>query len=87
MEIWFLATFLRIPRGKIVGIANVPREISNKVGHSKVSLDLPSNLGIQKFKNVKFEIFNFFHVFGYSFANISRSIRPRSKVLGSYCFT
>jgi len=34
------------PRGKIVGVENVPREISYKVGHSRVSLDLPFDLEI-----------------------------------------
>ena len=34
------------PRGKIVGVENVPREILYKVDHSRVSLDLPFNLEI-----------------------------------------
>ena len=34
------------PRGKIVVVENVPREISHKVGHSKVRRDLPFNLEI-----------------------------------------
>jgi len=65
------------PRGRIVGVENVPREI----GHSRVSLDLPFNLEIHQVKYVKFEIFNFFHVFGYTFANISRSMRPIGKIV------
>jgi len=47
------------PRGNIVGVENVRREISYKVGHSRVSLDLPFNLEIHYFRNVKFEILNF----------------------------
>jgi len=47
------------PRGKIVGVENVPREISYNVDHSRVSLDLPFNLEIHYFENVKFEILNF----------------------------
>ena len=31
------------PRERIVGVENVPRKISYKVGHSIVSLDLPFN--------------------------------------------
>jgi len=34
------------PRGKIVGIENVSRKISYKIGHSRVSLDQPFNLEI-----------------------------------------
>ena len=43
----------------MVGVKNVPREISYKVGHSKASLDLPFCLEIHQFENVKFEISNF----------------------------
>ena len=48
------------PRRKIVRVENIPRKIFYKVGLSRVSLDLPFNLEIYKFKRVKFEIFNFF---------------------------
>jgi len=65
------------PRGKIVGVENVPHEISYKVGYFRVSLDLPSNLEIHQLNNVKFEIFKFLHVFGYSSANILRCMGPR----------
>jgi len=34
------------PRGKVVGDENASRKISYKVGHSRVSLDLPYNLEI-----------------------------------------
>jgi len=72
----YLAMYMR-PREKIVGVENGPREISYKVGHSRVSLDLPFNLEIHQIKKVKIEIFNFSHIFGNFFANISRSMRPR----------
>jgi len=48
------------PTEKIVEVENVSREISYKKGHSPVSLDLPFNLEIYKFKSMKFEIFNVF---------------------------
>jgi len=47
------------PREKFVGVENIPQKILCKVGYSRVSLDLPFNLEIQLFKNVKFEVFNF----------------------------
>jgi len=47
-------------RGKFVGIKNVPRKISYKIGHPRVSLDLLFKLEIHWFKNVKVEIFDFF---------------------------
>ena len=43
----------------MVGVKNISREISYKVGHSRVSLDLHFNLEIHQFKNVKLEVFNF----------------------------
>ena len=43
------------PEGKIVGIENVPLKISYKLGCLRVSLDLPFNLEIHQFKNMKFE--------------------------------
>jgi len=42
-----------------MGVENVPREISYKVGHLRVSLDLLFNLEMYKFKTVKFETSNF----------------------------
>jgi len=44
----FLANIRRSmrPRGKILGVENVPRKISYNVGHTRVSLHLPFNLEI-----------------------------------------
>jgi len=58
---------------KIVGVENVPREISYKVGHSRVSLDLPFNLEIHEVKYVTFEIFNFYTFFA-TLLRISRDL-------------
>jgi len=71
------------PRGKIVGIENVPRKILYNVGHFKVSLDLPFNLKFQnmKYKQLEIQIFACFHVFGNIFAYISRPMRPRRKIV------
>jgi len=69
------------PRGKIVGIENVPHKISYRVGHSKANLDLRFNLKIQYMKYLKISIFAFLHVFGNVFANISRSMKPRRKIV------
>jgi len=38
------------PSREIVGVENIPREISYEVGHSRVSLDLPFNLEILQLK-------------------------------------
>ena len=65
------------PKGKIVGVEDVPLEISYKLGHSRVSLDLPSHLEIHQFKDVKFELSNFATFSATFLANISRSMRPR----------
>jgi len=69
------------PREKIVEAENVPREISYKLGHSRVGLDLPFNQEIHKFKNVKFEIFNFLTFSATLFANTSRSMGPSGKIV------
>jgi len=61
------------PRGQIVVVENVPREISYEVGHSRVSLDLPFNLEIHEFENVRFAIFNFF-TFSATLLQISRDL-------------
>ena len=61
------------PRGKIAGVENVPRKILYKVGLPRVSLDLPFNLEIHSFKNVKFEIFNFL-TFSATLLQISRDL-------------
>ena len=62
------------PREKIVETENVPREIWYKLGHSSVSLDLTFIVEIyKKFKNVKFEIFNF-SMFSVTLLQISRNL-------------
>ena len=65
----------------MVGVENIPRRISYKLGHSRVSLDLPFNLEIHnlKIRNSRFLIFSHFD---YSFANISRFMGPRLKIVG-----
>ena len=69
------------PRGKIVGIENVSHKILNNVRYFKVNLDLPFNLKFQYMKWLKIENFACFHVFGNIFAYMSRSMRPRRKIV------
>jgi len=68
------------PREKLVETKNIPRKISYKIDYSRVSLYVPISLNIY---SIQTEIFDFLHVFRNFFANISRSMRPRWKVLGS----
>jgi len=69
------------PREKLEEAKNVPREISYRIGHSRVSLCLPISLKLHS-NEYKKKISAFFHVFGNFFANISRSMRPRGKIVG-----
>ena len=69
------------PRWKVLGVENVPREISYKVGHPIFSLDSPFNLKIHSNKYERRLILAFFHVFG-DFFGISQSMRPRGKIVG-----
>ena len=69
-------------RGKIVGIENVPRKISYRTGHSRVSLSLPISLE-SPFKKVQRKISVFLFTFlATFFTNISQSMRPRGKIVG-----
>ena len=63
------------PREKIVQTENVPRKISLQ-DEFLTSQPMRTYQTKNLFKWVEIEIFAFFHVFGYSFTNISRSIGP-----------
>jgi len=72
-----ISRFMR-PRGKIVGIENVPREISYKIGYSRVSLDVSISLKIQSSK-YKLRFLPYFTL-SVTFLRISRDLW----VLGSW---
>jgi len=59
---------------------NVLRKISYKIGDPRVNLCVLMSLEL--FKRVQIEIFAFFTFSATFFANISRSMRPRGKIVG-----